>query len=89
MIKAKKGFLIRKMTDSYMILAVGAAGKQFRDILQTNETGAFYWNQLEKGTTVDAMVKASTERFEDLDEKTAREDILEFLDNVHDAVEEV
>ncbi len=89
MIKAKKGFLIRRMNDSYMILAVGAAGEQFRDILQTNETGAFYWRHLEKGTSVEEMVKASMERFEDLDEATARQDIEEFLQNITDAVEEV
>ncbi len=89
MIKTRKGFIIRKISEAYMILAIGSAGEQFRDILQTNETGSFYWSQLEKGTTIDAMVKASTERFDDLDEKTAREDILEFLDNVRDAVEEV
>ncbi len=88
MIRPKKGFLIRRMSDSYMILAVGAAGAEFRDILQTNETGSFYWHLLEKGTTVEEMVKASKEHFDDLDEKAAREDILEFLDNVHDAIEE-
>ncbi len=89
LIKAKKGFIIRRMNDSYMILAVGSAGEQFKDILQTNETGAFYWHLLEKGTSLDEMVKASMEHFEDLDETTARQDIEEYLQNISDAVEDI
>ncbi len=86
MIKTKKGFILQRMMDAYMIIAVGDAAENFRDILKTNETGAFYWRQLEKGTTVDDMVKESLERFENLSPEAARADIEEFLNSVADAV---
>lgn len=89
MIRTKKGFLLRKAADSYIIIAIGEASRNFRDILETNETGAFYWSLLEKGTTVEEMTKASMNRFDGLDEETAREDIDEFLNNIKDAVENI
>ncbi len=87
MIKAKQDFILQKMMDDYMIIAVGDAGDHFRDILQTNETGAFYWRQLKKGTTVDDMVKSSMERFVHVTEDELRKDIEEFIYNVSDALE--
>ena len=88
MIKAKDGFIIQKMMDAYMIIAIGDAGEHFRDILKTNETGAFYWRQLQEGTTVEQMVDASVERFDNLSRDEAREDIERFLKNVADTIEE-
>ena len=89
MIRAKDGFVLAKMMDAYMIIATGEAGETFRDILKTNETGAFYWNQLQQGTTVEQMVDASLERFDNLTRETAREDIERFLGNIADTIEEV
>ncbi len=89
MIRARDGFVIHRMMDDYMIIAVGDATESFHSIIQTNETGAFYWKMIEKGTTPEALVKAATERFEDLDEATARKDIDEFLGSISPAVETI
>ena len=87
MIKARKGFILQKMMDAYMIIAVGEGTELFHDIIQTNETGAFYWKMLEEGTTKEALIQAALERFEDLDEVTAQSDITEFLDDLAPALE--
>ncbi len=87
MIRARDGFVIHKMMDNYMIIAVGEAAESFHSIIETNETGAFYWEMIEKGTTLEALIKAATERFEDLDEATAKKDIAEFLASISPAVE--
>ncbi len=89
MIRAKDGFILQQMMDAYMIIAAGAAGEPFRDILKTNETGAFYFRQLRQGTTVDAMVEESLKRFEDLSPEAARKDVEAFLANISDVIEEV
>ena len=47
--KTKKGFIIRSMGDEYIILAVGEAANDYKNMIRTNETGAFYWNAMEKG----------------------------------------
>ena len=89
MIRAREGFIIQKMMNNYMILAIGDSAQAFRSIIQTNETGAFYWHLLEKGTTPEEMIRAAMERFADLDEPTAKQDIQEFLENISPAVETI
>ena len=86
MIRAREGFIMQKMLNDYMIIAIGESSRTFHSIIQTNETGAFYWHMIEKGTTPELLVRAAMERFEDLDEMTAREDIHEFLEKISPAV---
>ena len=86
MIMVRDGFMMQKMLNDYMIIAVGESSRTFHSIIQTNETGAFYWHMIEQGTTPELLIRAAMERFEDLDEETAREDILEFLEKISPAV---
>lgn len=90
MLKAKKGFLLRKLGPEYMVVAIGEASKNFNGMIRMNETGAFYWKELEKGTTEEDLVAKTLERFTDVDEGTARQDVKAFLQTVdltldHDA----
>lgn len=87
MFRVKKDFVLQKMLDAYMIVAVGESSENFRAIIQTNETGAFYWRLLEKGTTLEALIQAAMERFENLEEPVARQDITEFLEQIAPAIE--
>lgn len=87
MIKSKQGFLIRKLNDEYMIVAIGAASEQFNGMIRVNETGAFLWNALKDGITEEALVGKMLERFEDLDEATAKADLAEFLSAISVAIE--
>ena len=89
MIRAREGFMIQKMLNDYMIIAIGENAKSFHSIIQTNETGAFYWHMIEKGTTPEQLIQAALARFEDLDEPTARQDINEFLESISPAVETI
>ena len=89
MIRAKQGFIMQKMLNDYMIIATGENADTFRSIIQTNETGAFYWQMIEKGTTLGKLISAAMERYEDLDEATARQDINEFLESISPAIETI
>ena len=77
------------MLNDYMIIAVGENAQKFHSIIQTNETGAFYWHLIEQGTTLEKLVQEAMERFIDLDETTARQDINEFLESISPAVETI
>lgn len=88
MLKTKKGFIIRSMGDEYIILAVGEAANDYKNMIRTNETGAFYWNELEKGIEMDELIRRTMERFEDLDPETAEHDVHEFLDAIAPSLEE-
>ncbi len=89
MIRAREDFIIQKMMDNYMIIAIGENAQDYHSIIQTNETGAFYWNMIEKGTTTEELIQAALERFEGLDEATARQDILEYLESISTVIETV
>lgn len=87
MLKTKKGFLLRKLGEEYMVVAIGEASKAFNGMIRLNETGAFYWKELEKGITEEQLAVKSMERFEGLDEDTARRDLKEFLETISVALE--
>ena len=89
MIRTREGFVMQKLLDEYMIIATGENADHFRKIIHTNETGAFYWGMIEKGTTLEKLIEASMERFVDLDEPTARQDIGEYLESISPAIETI
>lgn len=87
MLKAKKGFILRKLGTEYMVVAIGEASKSFNGMIRMNETGAFYWKELEKGTTEEQLVEQTLKQFQGLDRNIAAQDIKEFLSVVSIAVE--
>ncbi len=87
MIRAKDDFILQRMMDGYMVVPIGKSAETFHGILQMNETGAFYWHLIEKGTTQEELVHAAMNRFEGLDEATASQDISEFLESIAAAVD--
>ena len=87
MIKAKKGFILRRLGDEYMVVALGEASKRFNGMIRMNETGAFYWKELENGTSEDQLVVKTQERFTDVDMDTARRDVQDFLQTIDIAIE--
>ena len=87
MIKAKKGFLLRRLGDEYMVVAIGEASKNFNGMIRMNETGAFYWKELEQGVTEDDLVAKTMERFTDVTVETARQDVQAFLQSISVALD--
>lgn len=85
--KVKKGYFLHQIGEEFVILSVGEEIKDFSGYIRTNETGAFYWRELEKGITEEGLLAKMLERFDDLDEETARADLREFLDSVAFALE--
>lgn len=82
MLKTKPGFLLRRLGDESMVIAIGEASESFNGMIRLNSTGAFYWELLEQGATEDQLVVKTLERFEGLDEATARQDVREFLNSI-------
>ena len=56
--KIKKGFILRKMGDQHLVVAVGEAAKKFKGMMRLNETSAFLWEQLQEEKTRDELVSA-------------------------------
>lgn len=71
MLKIKKGFILREVSGSYIVVAVGTASKEFKGLITLNETGAFLWERLVDGNDKKGLVAAL------LDEYDAPQDIIE------------
>ena len=87
--KIREGFIIRKLDRGYVVVTVGQASKEFNGMIRLNPAGAFLWKSIQEGAdTREKLVRAMLERYEDLDETTAKADLDEFLESVSIALEE-
>lgn len=84
MIKTKKGFMLRSVADRHVVVAIGKASIEFNGLITLNDTGAYVWEKLSKGTTYDELLKEMLADY-DVDEKTAREGIDTFLETARGA----
>ena len=48
--KIKNDFILRKVADSYVVVPVNSMTLDFNGIVNLNETGAFLFDILQKGT---------------------------------------
>ena len=87
MLKTREGFIMRQLGNEYMVVAVGEASKTFNGMIRLNETGAFFWENMEKGIEKAALVDKMLERFDDLDRETAEKDLDEFVEKIRFALE--
>lgn len=85
--KIKKGFIIRQLGSEHMVVAIGEASKEFSGMIRLNDTGAFLWNELVKGTTEEEIIKTMLDTYEDLDEATAKTDLADFIKTIEFAIE--
>ena len=69
-----------------MVVAIGEASKSFNGMIRLNETGAFYWKELEQGATPEELVAKTLERYEGVDAETARRDVQAFLESIEVAL---
>ena len=87
--KIKEGFIIKKLGIGYIVVTVGDASMDFNGVIRLNETGAFLWQSIQDGAdSRDKLIQAMLDRYEDLDQETAKNDLDEFLGRVAFAVEE-
>lgn len=87
MLKTREGFIMRQLGNEYMVVAVGEASKAFNGMIRLNETGAFFWENMEQGIEKAALVDKMLERFDDLDRETAEKDLDEFVAKIRFALE--
>lgn len=82
--KVKKDFILRKVSDSYIVVPVGEAVVDFSGMVNLNESGACLFEALQKGATEDELVEALLSEY-DVEETVARADVKRFISMVKDA----
>ena len=87
--RIKKGYIIKKLGDGFVVVTVGQASKDFNGLIRLNPAGAFLWQSILDGAdSRQKLVSAMLARYDDLDEATAEADLGEFLDAVAFALED-
>ena len=79
--KVQDEFVLREIAGDYVIIPTGKTVLKFNGLITVNEVGAFLWKLLQKEVSLDDLVEGVLKEY-DVDEKTARADIQEFLDTL-------
>ena len=82
-IKIKKGFMLREVSGSFVVVPVGAASKDFKGLITLNQTGAFLWKELLNGKTLDELKEALLNEYE-ISEEIAVKDCEAFVQKLVD-----
>lgn len=82
--KIKDGFILREVAGSYIVVAVGEAVKDFKGVINLNETGALLWKELAKGATEQDLKNALLNEYE-VTEEIAEIDVKAFIDSLNKA----
>lgn len=82
--KIKNGFILRSIAGSNIVVPVGAASVDFNGMITLNDSGAFLWRELEKGSDIDGLTAALLREYE-VDEPTARKCSEEFIEKLKEA----
>ena len=80
--KLKDGFVLRKVADTYVVVAVGAEAKKHNVMITLNETGGLLWEKLSEGADEKSLVDAILDVY-DIDEETALKDVKAFIEKVN------
>lgn len=79
--KVNQEFLLKEIAGSFVVIPVSSVLVDFNGMITLNETGVFLWRLLEEEKTFEELLEALQKEY-DVDEKTAREDITAFLDQI-------
>ena len=79
MIRIEKEYVLRQIGDDYIIVPVGETVLSFNGMITVNETGAFLWEELVKGTNKGELLRTLMDNYE-VTQEEAEKDIDEFLD---------
>ena len=82
--KIKENFLLRKISDVYVVVPVGSAVVDFSGLVNLNESGALLFKKLQKGAEENDLVAVLLEEY-DVSEEIARADVTKFIKKVKDA----
>ncbi|MBU5450565.1 PqqD family protein [Acetivibrio sp. MSJd-27] len=79
--RVNQEFLLKEIAGSFVVIPVSSILVDFDGMITLNETGVFLWRLLEEDRTFEELL-AELQKEYDVDEKTAREDITAFLDEI-------
>lgn len=82
--KIKNGFILRKVPGMNLVMPTGKNVKTFNGSLMLNDTGAFIFERLQKGSTQEEIADALTQEY-DVSLDTASTDVQKTIDSLIEA----
>ncbi|MER2081450.1 MAG: PqqD family protein [Ruminococcus sp.] len=82
--KIKEDFILRKVADSYVVVPVNSLTLNFNGIITLNETGAFLFELMQKGTEREELIAGLLREYEVTPEKAAV-DVDKFIEKAKEA----
>lgn len=76
--KIKEGLMMKKVGKEYVVMSIDTKQVDFNGMISLNESGAFLFEQLKKDLSEEELLRAFLSEY-DIDEKTARQDIDQFI----------
>lgn len=77
--KIKKGFLLKEIAGSFVVVPVGEDLVDFSLMITINETGAFLWNCLAEDKTDEQLVELLKSEYEGATDEQLASDVAEFV----------
>lgn len=82
--KVKSDFVLRKISDSYVVVPVGDSVVDFSGLINLNESGAILFKLLQKGAEEADLVDALLNEY-NVEREVAEADVKKFVAKVKDA----
>lgn len=82
--KIKENFVLRKVSDAYVVMPIGSAAVNFNCMINLNETGAFLFNILVSETSKAELLNKLICEY-DVSKDVAQADVNDFINKLKDA----
>ena len=79
--KIKEGFILRNVAGSNVVVPVWQATVDFNGMMSLNDTGAFLFDKLTKGTTEEQLIRDLMDEYS-IDKELATKDVKDFIEKV-------
>lgn len=81
--KIKAGYLVHEVAGNFVVIKIGQEAVNFNGLITLSESAKMLWDLLNRptGAEVDELVNKLLDEYE-IDEETARVDVLEFIDSL-------
>ena len=79
--KIKEGFILRSVAGNNVVVPVGQATVDFNGMMSLNDTGAFLFDKLTKGTTEEQLINDLMDEYS-IDKELATKDVKDFIEKV-------
>ncbi len=82
--KIRDGFVVREIAGQCVVIALGAASKDFNGMIKLNSSGKLICEKLSVGAELEDIVEAMVSEY-DIDADSARRDALNFIEKLQGA----